>query len=372
MEKSKNLKIIYTIYFIMLIAFIGLRIASAFGGFSWINNAFLKDGVATIIIQIFIMFLLPILLIFLFKKKGFKKSFEFVKLKKISWKAVLIAVLIGIIVFFLNLFIASFFSFIIKLLGYNPEGTSSGIQYSTFLQFLYGIVFVGVLPGFCEEFMHRGIVLQGTKDSVGYKRAIIISSVLFGLTHLNVEQFFYATILGLIMGFITVISDNIIPAMIVHFMNNAINVYFSYAKNTGLPGSNFNGVLNSVANNNPIIWFVVCVLIIALSLFLLLWLTVKLFRETKLKKLGDTFNRLEKDIKGDETEKPLTDLEVVKSFELFVFPHIKEADTPLNIMIPVTEADTYKPDLKTNLLFYASLFLGILITVFTFIWGMIW
>jgi len=96
-----------------------------------------------------------------------------------------------------------------------------------------------------------------------------------------------------------------------------------------------------------------------------------LFRETKIKKLDAAFNRIEKEIKGEETERPLSDLEVLRSFELFVFPNMKEVDTPFDIMLPVTQADHFKPDIKTNLWFYASMFLGVLVTIFTFFWGMI-
>lgn len=373
MEKSKNLKQIYLIYFVMLVAFIGLRIVSAYGGFNIFGNLFVRDGVATVLIQFVIMFLIPLGLLMYFKKWKVKQTFSFLGFKKINWKAVLIAFGIGLIVFFLNLFIASFFSFIIKILGYNPEGTSTGITYSTFAQFLYGVVFVGMFPGFFEEIMHRGLVLRGTAKSLGYKRAILISSVLFGLTHLNIEQFFYATILGLIMGFLVVVCDSIFPAMIIHFTNNFVNVYLSYAKTAGLPGGNFTtGLSNALSGGSLMLWFIVCVALISLSLFLLIWLVIRLFRETKIKRLNDTFNRIEKEIKGENTERPFTDLEVLRSFELFVFPNIQDVDAPFNLMMPRSEADAFKPDLKTNLFLYASLFLGILITMFTFFWGMIW
>ena len=91
---------------------------------------------------------------------------------------------------------------------------------------------VAVLPGFCEEFLHRGIVLQGIKHA-GFKKAIVISSLLFGLIHFNIQQCFYAFIVGMIMGFVSVVAKNIFPAIIIHFTNNAISVYLEYASVRG-------------------------------------------------------------------------------------------------------------------------------------------
>ena len=46
---------------------------------------------------------------------------------------------------------------------------------------------VAVLPAIGEEFLHRGIVLQGIKH-MGFKKAIVLSSLLFGLVHFNIQQ----------------------------------------------------------------------------------------------------------------------------------------------------------------------------------------
>ena len=85
-----------------------------------------------------------------------------------------------------------------------------------------------MLPAFCEEFMHRGIVLQGIKH-IGFKKAIVISALLFGLLHFNINQVAYAFVIGLILGFVAVVSKNIYPAMIIHFTNNFISVYLDFA-----------------------------------------------------------------------------------------------------------------------------------------------
>ena len=70
------------------------------------------------------------------------------------------------------------------------------------------LLLVAILPAFCEEFIHRGVLLQGIKHA-GFKKAIVISSLMFGLIHFNIQQFFYAFIIGLILGFVSVVAKNI-------------------------------------------------------------------------------------------------------------------------------------------------------------------
>ena len=91
------------------------------------------------------------------------------------------------------------------------------------------VVLVAVLPAICEETTHRGLLIHGY-SMLGIKRAVIYSSLMFGLMHLNINQFFYATILGFLIALSTLMSKSIIPAMIIHFMNNFISTYISFAQ----------------------------------------------------------------------------------------------------------------------------------------------
>lgn len=104
--------------------------------------------------------------------------------------------------------------------------------------FLIQLNTVAILPAICEEFLHRGVLLNGLKE-IGIKKAILISSLMFGLLHFNINQFFYATILGMLMALVSVVSKSIYPAMIIHFTNNAISVYLSSAESYGWFGKTF-------------------------------------------------------------------------------------------------------------------------------------
>ena len=55
---------------------------------------------------------------------------------------------------------------------------------------------------------------------------------------MNVGQFFYATILGWFMAVIALSVGSLWGSIIVHFVNNALATYLSYAEELNLPGAN--------------------------------------------------------------------------------------------------------------------------------------
>ena len=86
------------------------------------------------------------------------------------------------------------------------------------------IVFsTAIAPAICEEFAMRCCTL-GALRKYGKGFAVVAVSIVFGLIHGNVIQFVFAFLVGLILGYITVVTDNVIPAMFVHGFNNGISV----------------------------------------------------------------------------------------------------------------------------------------------------
>lgn len=82
---------------------------------------------------------------------------------------------------------------------------------------------VSILPALVEEFAFRGVILsifRKHSDSL----AILISGVMFGLMHGNFTQIPFALVVGLILGFITVKTNTLVPAIIIHFLNNGLSV----------------------------------------------------------------------------------------------------------------------------------------------------
>ncbi len=86
------------------------------------------------------------------------------------------------------------------------------------------IMFIGtaVIPPLIEEYAMRGVVLSSlTKYSKTL--AIFGSAFMFGVFHGNFTQIPFAFMCGLVFAFITIASNSIWPAVIVHALNNSLS-----------------------------------------------------------------------------------------------------------------------------------------------------
>ena len=95
------------------------------------------------------------------------------------------------------------------------------------ISLLLNVVVIAVLPAILEELVFRGCVLRVLRP-YGDGFAIVISAVLFGLMHGNIRQIPFALIVGLILGWLYVVTNSIWWPMAVHFINNALSVCMEY------------------------------------------------------------------------------------------------------------------------------------------------
>ncbi len=88
----------------------------------------------------------------------------------------------------------------------------------------WGYLAIGILAPFAEEAVFRGAVLRVLLrlfDKKWHWIAIVISAILFGLVHGNVQQFVHATLIGLILGWMYYRTDSILPGVLFHWVNNS-------------------------------------------------------------------------------------------------------------------------------------------------------
>jgi len=92
------------------------------------------------------------------------------------------------------------------------------------------ILYVAVVPAVCEEFLFRGLIYHGYRRRNRFV-AILLSSVLFGLIHMNVNQFSYAFTIGIVMSLLVEITGSMWSSMLMHFLFNGTNVGLVYFLN---------------------------------------------------------------------------------------------------------------------------------------------
>lgn len=121
-----------------------------------------------------------------------------------------------------NLLVSWLITFTKEVLGYeltqNDYGTASD-PLSLFVMFFA----IAVAPAIFEEFAFRCCAL-GALKKFGKGFAVFSVSIIFGLIHGNVIQFVFAFFVGLILAYITVQTDNVLIAMVIHGINNGRSV----------------------------------------------------------------------------------------------------------------------------------------------------
>ncbi len=173
---------------------------------------------AATIIQ-FLVYLLP--LAFYCRMRGLNLVSQ-IKARSVSAKKIPFLVIVTLILFtsivllrYMGLFFLD--SALVDTPGalYVPMENSS-----TFL-----VLFCNVLlPALFEESLFRGLLLEEYR-SFGSVWAISVSSVMYAMVHLSWENFLYYLLVGVVLGLITVVSDSILPALVLHIVLNFSYLY---------------------------------------------------------------------------------------------------------------------------------------------------
>jgi sodium transport system permease protein len=79
-----------------------------------------------------------------------------------------------------------------------------------------------LLAPLCEELSFRGFILNGLRQRFHPTAAIVLSSLLFALSHLNVFQFVPDFVLGMVLGLLATRSGSVLPCMLFHLVYKAL------------------------------------------------------------------------------------------------------------------------------------------------------
>lgn len=89
----------------------------------------------------------------------------------------------------------------------------------------FGIISVVIMAPLMEELLFRGAI-QGylMRKWKNPAIAIVVASLIFGVIHGNPIQIFFAFLTGLALGWIYYRTGSLLPAMLMHFINNGASV----------------------------------------------------------------------------------------------------------------------------------------------------
>ncbi len=114
--------------------------------------------------------------------------------------------------------------FLTDKMDINPTLLENALVFDkTWIGIILFFIQIAILPAILEELLFRKVMLDGSKKH-GTWFAILFTSIMFGLIHMNIPQAINATILGILFAYLTIKTGNIITAMVLHLINNGTQV----------------------------------------------------------------------------------------------------------------------------------------------------
>ncbi len=172
-----------------------------------------------------IQYLIALPLFWLFVRKMPKKSFG---KRKISIGEFLILFLISQTLMFIGNYIGIFFNSIVSAFM-GTESVNTTAEMISASPILANFFFAVILAPIAEELLMRKLLIDRlAKYGSGF--AIAVSAVAFGIFHGNFFQFFYAAMLGFVLGYLYVkggLRYSILMHMLINFMGSVIPLIYS-------------------------------------------------------------------------------------------------------------------------------------------------
>ena len=163
-----------------------------------------------IIMQQLLLLLTPLLLWVYAKRESFQ---SFLKFEPLDFTNVAIITGISLLIQPAMMFMSGFMGL------FFPNVISDVVLGIMDYPFWLVLLAVAVTPSIVEEVIFRGYI-QTQYEGLGIKKAAIISGLFFGIIHMNLQQFLYAFIAGVVFAYIVYYTKSIISGMLAHFVMN--------------------------------------------------------------------------------------------------------------------------------------------------------
>jgi len=86
------------------------------------------------------------------------------------------------------------------------------------------LALLALAPAICEELAFRGYILTGLQHRGSRWGAIVVSSLLFGLTHGILQQSITASLVGIVIGYVAVQTGSLLPGIAFHLVYNTLGL----------------------------------------------------------------------------------------------------------------------------------------------------
>lgn len=131
------------------------------------------------------------------------------------------------------------------------------------------LILIAVIPAVVEELVFRGI-FYGTYSRMNPVRGMLLSGLLFGVMHLNLNQIAYAVPLGILLAAVLEMTGSFLAPMAVHFTINGFNTALAWLAMRFLSGGGWEEALPEAEAaaeiGIPVAFYIVLFALAAISL----------------------------------------------------------------------------------------------------------
>jgi sodium transport system permease protein len=180
------------------------------------------------------MILMPALLMSLLLTTSVRKS---LRIRMPHWITLPMAVLLGITLHPMYLMLAQWITYTYPISEdaiRAMQPFTEQIQNAPWISLIFLMAFI---PSVCEELAFRGFIFAGLIRQRGRMRAVIITAIMFGISHGVLQQSIAATFMGLLLGWISLRTGSVLPGMLIHFTINTLTVSLDRIATSGWRGS---------------------------------------------------------------------------------------------------------------------------------------
>lgn len=293
--------------------------------------------------------------------------------KRISPVSYLLAIAVGLLGYVVNIGASTVSYTALQLLGYT-YAVGGGTIYSGPEVLILEIVTGAMFPAFFEEITNRGVLLAALDNEKSDRVKIIFMGVFFGVFHQNVPQFFPTMIIGVIIAYMAVKSQSILPGMIVHFINNFVITLSSYGSQTGSPVGQITNFVSSFVYSN--------VIVLAVSVAIAVWLMIVCLRKfasvnARYREERDPAERRESGIAEPSDEDVRARIGYIYGYPAYNADYDAAVEKPNSVrgVLHAAEAGANdgknKVSLKDHILLITAFVSATIVTIFTYIWGVL-
>ncbi|KXG74617.1 type II CAAX endopeptidase family protein [Thermotalea metallivorans] len=216
MKKKKGIDILGVNILYFVVALLLLTVGS------YVQYREIKSG---LMITEYILVLLPAILYIKMKRESLREVLRFNSISiKHGFLIVCITILSYPVALFFNLIAMTILSTLGKL-ERPPIPTADSFQ-----EYVVLMLIIAASAGICEEVFFRGLLMKGY-ERLGKENAIVLTAVLFGVFHFNLQNLLGPIVLGLIFGYLVCRTDSIFAGIVGHMTNNGLAVTLGFLLN---------------------------------------------------------------------------------------------------------------------------------------------